>query len=142
MTEPIEELLRDIGDLPAYPEGGQLDLKKRLKLAAFLLEKIPESVGAEMVLVQAESPHQIFQLTESSLEFGRDSLETSDPGLSRRHFLIEQKEGQAWISDCSRNGTWVNGARLSEPAILCDGDLVQASTSVLLFTRLTPDHPG
>jgi len=95
-----------------------------------------------MVLVHAEPPHPVIKLTDSPLEFGRGSLTTGDAGLSRRHFLIDRKEGQAWISDCLRNGTWVNGARLSEPAILCDGDLVQASTSVLLFIRLTTDQPG
>jgi|GEM_PF-1197118 len=143
MSEPLEALLRDLGDLHVYAEGELLDLKKRLKLAAALLDKIPGSLNADMVLVHAEPPHPVITLTDSPLEFGRGSLTTGDAGLSRRHFLIEQIDGQAWISDCaSRNGTWVNGARLSEPLILCDGDLVQASTSVLLFIRLTTDQPG
>ncbi|MFK7930405.1 MAG: sigma 54-interacting transcriptional regulator, partial [Myxococcota bacterium] len=44
-------------------------------------------------------------------------------GISRRHAVIQPRDGEWWILDRSRNGTFVNGERV-ERAVLNDGDLV------------------
>ena len=63
-------------------------------------------------------------LTIGRLE-GSDVL-VSDRLASRHHAEIERKRGQYVLRDCdSRNGTFVNGERLSEPRVLRDGDEIQ-----------------
>jgi DNA-binding response OmpR family regulator len=45
---------------------------------------------------------------------------------SRRHAEIERRHGQYVVNDCgSRNGTFVNGQRISEAHMLRDGDEIQ-----------------
>jgi len=68
-------------------------------------------------------------LTEELLTIGR--LEDSDVVIddrlaSRHHAEIERKHGQYVLSDCgSRNGTFVNSERITEPHTLRDGDEIQ-----------------
>jgi pSer/pThr/pTyr-binding forkhead associated (FHA) protein len=53
-------------------------------------------------------------------------MPVSDRLVSRRHAEIEREHGQYVLRDCgSRNGTFVNGQRISEPHILRDGDEIQ-----------------
>lgn len=43
--------------------------------------------------------------------------------VSRRHCEIIQEGGHVWVQDCgSRNGTWVNGRRISDRTELKSGD--------------------
>ena len=43
--------------------------------------------------------------------------------VSRHHCQIIQEGGRVWVEDCgSRNGTWVNGQRISERKELKNGD--------------------
>lgn len=70
-----------------------------------------------------------FVLTEESTSIGRalDSDIVVDDRLgSRRHACVYREHGQYVISDCgSRNGTFLNGQRISEPHVLRDGDELQ-----------------
>lgn len=55
-----------------------------------------------------------------------------DPAVSRRHCLIERKVNAVTVFDCkSRNGTWVNGARVTE-SVLIPGSLLTLGTTSLL----------
>ncbi len=56
-----------------------------------------------------------------------------DKDVSRMHALVEvSAEGGAVISDAgSRNGTWVNGARVAEPTALDDGSVVRIGNDKL-----------
>jgi DNA-binding response OmpR family regulator len=68
-------------------------------------------------------------LSDTSITIGR--LQDSDVSLadrlvSRRHAVIQKERGQWMIRDAgSRNGTFVNGKRISDPHILRDGDEIQ-----------------
>jgi hypothetical protein len=68
-------------------------------------------------------------LSQELLTIGRlesSDIPVSDRLVSRHHAEIESRQGQYVIRDCgSRNGTFVNGQRISEPHILRDGDEIQ-----------------
>ena len=63
---------------------------------------------------------------------GPDSdLRLCDPALSRRHCVLDLRDGRLVVGDLeSRNGTEVNGQRVSEPRPLADGDLLWVGGSV------------
>ncbi|RME45069.1 MAG: FHA domain-containing protein [Chloroflexi bacterium] len=60
---------------------------------------------------------------------GRDMANTivlPDPGASAEHALISVRDGHWWLEDLgSTNGTFLNGIRLSEPAIIAPGDVIR-----------------
>ncbi len=59
---------------------------------------------------------------------GRDLSNTivlSDPTISSQHTLVSLRDGQWWVEDLgSRNGTYVNGARVLRPLVVSPGDLI------------------
>jgi adenylate cyclase len=63
-----------------------------------------------------------------------------DDRVSRRHATIHaQGDNEFWLVDLgSRNGTYLNGRRVSQPTRLRDGDRIQIGTFVLTF-RLSRD---
>jgi DNA-binding response OmpR family regulator len=70
-----------------------------------------------------------FVLTEESTSIGRapeSDIVVDDRLASRRHARVYREHGQYVVSDCeSRNGTFLNGQRISEPHVLRDGDELQ-----------------
>lgn len=71
------------------------------------------------------------------LTIGRDTssqVVVESPFASLRHARIERKESGFLLRDLrSRNGTFVNGARILE-AVLCDGDCIQIGDLELQFS--------
>ena len=57
-----------------------------------------------------------------------------DEEVSRRHAHIVS-EGEAWelVDDASRNGSYLNGARITEQSPLNDGDVLRFGDTVVLF---------
>ena len=59
---------------------------------------------------------------------GRDLSNTivlADPAISSQHTLLSFRDGRWWVEDLgSRNGTYVNGARVMRPLIVSPGDLI------------------
>ncbi|MGE5618129.1 MAG: FHA domain-containing protein [Sphingomonadaceae bacterium] len=54
-----------------------------------------------------------------------NTITLTDGYVSTRHAVIDYRDGAWWLSDLnSRNGTWVNGERISSPVRLRPGDLV------------------
>ena len=63
-----------------------------------------------------------------------------DPELSRRHASISERDGDLTIEDLgSRNGTFVNGRRIAETAVLRPGDEVELGGTKLTVERAQPD---
>ena len=57
--------------------------------------------------------------------------------ISRPHARLTWRGAEASIEDLgSKNGTWVNGARVDGPARLEDGDEVRLGTITLTFRNL------
>lgn len=65
----------------------------------------------------------------------------TDGGVSRRHALVERRGDEVVLTDQgSANGTYVNGERITERALV-DGDLIQfGSLALFRFLVTDPDH--
>ncbi len=76
---------------------------------------------------------------------GRDEEATAwidSPLSSRRHARIVVAEGRATLEDLgSKNGTRLNGERLSSPTVLADRDEVRIGDVVLTFRGLPGAAP-
>jgi len=55
-------------------------------------------------------------------------LEQEMPGVSRRHCVVGQENGQCVVTDYSRYGTFLNGHRIDGSAVLQAGDLIRLGT--------------
>lgn len=77
-----------------------------------------------------------FCLNKDLITIGRDpecSIFLNDMTVSREHCKLERRDGFWHLTDCgSLNGTWVNGAIVSE-ADLQDGASIQIGTYVLVL---------
>jgi len=63
-----------------------------------------------------------------------------DPHLSRQHAILERRGKTLHIRDAdSRNGTFVNGQRVSASP-LSDGDIIRLSDTVLMIRFQSSDH--
>jgi eukaryotic-like serine/threonine-protein kinase len=63
------------------------------------------------------------------------------PGVSRRHASIRVEGDRVTLTDCgSKNGTWVDGARLTTPRELSDGDRIKLGSVRLLFRATSADE--
>ncbi len=70
-----------------------------------------------------------------------NTIVLTDSSVSTQHATITESNGQWQISDNnSRNGTWINRARLTAPGVLRSGDEVMLGTLALRFeTNLAPN---
>lgn len=98
-------------------------------------------ISAPMALVRNDGIE--FGLT-NNLHLGRDKTNEivlkDDRGASQFHAKIELTEGHAVLTDLnSRNGTWVNGKRISTPMALKHGDRIQLGNAI--FRLRVGDHP-
>jgi predicted component of type VI protein secretion system len=76
------------------------------------------------------------------LVLGRAEADISldDEEVSRRHALVRRTAGVIEILDLdSRNGTWVNGVRISSATLLAHGDDVRLGQTTL---RVEEDEPA
>ncbi|MDO5045003.1 MAG: FHA domain-containing protein [Coriobacteriia bacterium] len=85
-------------------------------------------------IVKGPSAGQVFSLVEDLMTIGRDpncSIFLNDMTVSREHCKIERRQDSIYLTDMnSLNGTWVNGAIVSE-AELFDGATIQVGTFVM-----------
>ncbi|HXI13861.1 MAG TPA: FHA domain-containing protein [Thermoanaerobaculia bacterium] len=79
------------------------------------------------------------QLFEGANVLGRDPGDTislDDPTISRKHARIEVTgESTILIDNGSKNGTFLNGTRITEEAQIRDGDVIHIGAVKLLFRR-------
>ncbi|MGH8430639.1 MAG: FHA domain-containing protein, partial [Solimonas sp.] len=67
------------------------------------------------------------------------TISIDSPGVSRYHARFTLSGAGATVEDLgSKNGTHVNGRRISEPVTLADGDEVRLGVIVLTFRRRSP----
>ena len=74
-----------------------------------------------------------------AFRIGRDAssdLQVFDPRISRNHAEINRRGNDYIVSDLnSTNGIYINGRRITEPALLRDGDAVEiGNTGGVTFT--------
>jgi pSer/pThr/pTyr-binding forkhead associated (FHA) protein len=78
-----------------------------------------------------------YRLRQGVLTIGRgpaNPIQIVHPSVSRRHAQLRLVAAQYIITDLmSRNGTYVNSQRISEPTALNNGDVVQVGDIVALY---------
>lgn len=99
-----------------------------------------------LAIVKGPQTGMVFELTDQMITLGRDpscSVFLNDMTVSRRHATIDFSsisQGFATIEDLgSLNGTWVNGAIVSN-AVLKDGSTVQIGTFRMIFHTNMHSH--
>ena len=95
---------------------------------------------ASLIVTSGKSSGSYYQLESTTVSVGRDEgcdLQVIDDLVSRRHLEVgydpESRSYQAVDMD-SANGVFIHGERISDPAPLHDGDVIQIGDSRLLFT--------
>ncbi len=81
---------------------------------------------------------QTFKLPRGTADIGRTQsavVRLLDDGVSRVHARLRLETDELWVEDMgSRNGTFVNGTRITKPTQLQDGDKIQVGrTTVMRF---------
>ena len=83
-----------------------------------------------------------FNLEKQSILIGRKKeadIVLVEESVSREHARLNKQGVDYYFTDLnSANGTKVNGRRLSEPALLVSGDIIELGSSVLRFMILNP----
>jgi two-component system, cell cycle response regulator len=100
------------------------------------LQKTSSQRRACLTCLTGTMSGQLFRVTKGHLTIGRSphvELRLDDDGISRNHARIRSETNRAWIEDMeSRNGTFVNGERITASVELRDGDKVQVGRGTVL----------
>lgn len=107
----------------------------------------PAAAGepGQIALIDVVS-NRTFPITGSVCRFGRDISNdivlTGDKSLSRFHFQVTVVNNEYFVEDAgSRNGTFLNGAPVTSPKKILDGDIVSAGMSRYRFvTGANPEN--
>lgn len=90
-------------------------------------------LSVHLPLINGETTTLVFDQPE--LLIGRDvdcALHLDDTAVSARHARLSFHHGQWWLEDNgSKNGTLLNGNRLTVPTILTNGDTIGCGNSNL-----------
>ena len=93
---------------------------------------------AELKIQTADGSRERFPLSKPRITIGRarsSDVFLPDQWLSRHHAAIEQKLGSYYLLDLgSKNGTLLNGERVSGDRRLRDGDIITLGEHVLAFS--------
>ena len=92
---------------------------------------------AGLVVTSGEQQGKYFKLAKRPLACGRDpaaEIQVVDPKVSRRHFLIRFQDGGYVVRELrSKNGVFVNDARIAGEQRLQDGDAIRVGDTGLMF---------
>ena len=93
-----------------------------------------------MAIIRYQLPagdQSVFAVAKNGVLLGRSGdcdVRLNSPGVSRQHARIAQRNEQFVLEDlCSRNGTFVNGRRVTSPRRLRDGDRISVCGVRLIF---------
>jgi len=91
-------------------------------------QDVPKSKYGSIVGLDADVQNRVFAVTDAGCILGRDkqlcSVVSNNTAVSREHAQIIPIEGRVMLIDMrSKNGTYVNGKRISDYA-LQDGDVI------------------
>jgi FHA domain len=130
----------------ALAETGQLT-----RVDALLRERVATARyrGAVLVVHDQAGRQRVVHLSRE-LRIGRladnDLALVWDADVSRRHSHITRTaKGWLLVDDSSRNGSYVNGERVTDQRALYDGDVLRFGATVVLFRaqadEALPSHP-
>lgn len=91
-----------------------------------------------LTVITGAAAGQVFRLANGDAVIGRSptaAIRVVDDGVSRNHARIRNEGSGVFVDDLeSRNGTFVNGTRITGPAELREGDKIQVGrTTVMRF---------
>ena len=97
-------------------------------------------IAASLPDAELEKPDGQRYRINQSCSLGRASsndVVLADQKISRRHALIQaQKQQEFWLMDLgSSNGTYVNGRRLTQPALLRNKDQIEVGPFKMVFRQ-------
>jgi len=97
-----------------------------------------KSTTRELLIHTPDGKTQTLSLSQPRYTVGRSSgnelCYPDDSGLSRQHFALEQRDGQWVVRDLgSKNGTFVNGERITEAHVLGRSDRITAGHLIVEF---------
>lgn len=112
-------------------------------LARALMRDMAEKIAGAKKRIFIENsqrfPEAIIVEKKQSLILGRDGgcdISIDDPDLSRKHIQLEDVKDGLRISDLSsKNGTYVNGEKISLPQLLIHDDRVKIGNTELRFAE-------
>lgn len=98
---------------------------------------------AKVVVEQGDDVGRVIPL-QPITAIGRaenNPIVVDDPFASANHAIIIWREDRWWLEDLdSHNGTYLNEARVTQPATLASGDRIRIGQTVLRFERATLDE--
>jgi diguanylate cyclase (GGDEF)-like protein len=119
MSEPPESWDDDVTSVTARPGAA-----------------IRRAAHACLTVLTGTAPGQRFRIPEDGCVIGRApnaEVRIIDDGVSRRHARVFRDGVTILVDDLgSRNGTFLNGARVEGPAALEEGDKIQVGPTVVL----------
>ncbi|HYK00576.1 MAG TPA: FHA domain-containing protein [Thermoanaerobaculia bacterium] len=97
-------------------------------------------------LTPDSAPDNVYPLLESEYTIGRSSshsISIPDGSVSSNHARILRTDKGFVLEDLqSRNGTFVNGEKLTEPRLLVDGDLIRVGKIIMTFNVAREEKAG
>src|SRR5579885_398379 len=95
----------------------------------------------ELIIRTPDGKSRTAPLTRERVSLGRaaanDLPYPDDVGLSRQHLVFERRGDEWCVCDAgSKNGTFLNGVRITQPAILRPGDRISAGHLSIEFATL------
>ena len=106
--------------------------------------EVPTTAGADrsqpsrpcITVLTGTATGRMFELGQGPTIVGRDpkaAIQLIDDGVSRHHAQIRNDGQLLWVADLgSRNGTYVNGVRITGETVLNDGDKLQVGRAIVL----------
>ena len=95
---------------------------------------------ARLVLLSGSQNRAVYDLCRGDNYLGRDvdnSIVVSDQEVSKRHAMIHYDGKNYMVMDLnSRNGVYVNGARITDKQPLIDGSLIKLGSTIFRFEAM------
>jgi pSer/pThr/pTyr-binding forkhead associated (FHA) protein len=115
-----------------------LAARPRVRAAAEIGSLTPMQVGLEIVERGGRRPHHV----RPPADIGRSKdcgIAVADPEVSRQHARLSSHDGVVYVEDLSsRNGTFLNGRRITEAIEVREGDEIDVGTTRIIVTSVRP----
>ncbi len=156
LNKAIAKVRRALGDLAESPRYIETLERRGYRFIA-PVELADEAAGTQAAGGETTSPGRMVyagrtvRLHAGPNVVGRDpdaAVFIDSPKVSRRHALVTINANAATLSDLgSKNGTFVNAARVHSPVVLADGDEILVGSTRLVFRNApiggpTESDPG
>jgi pSer/pThr/pTyr-binding forkhead associated (FHA) protein len=90
-----------------------------------------------LIMIQGDRQNAVFNLSGTQNTIGRSSacsISLNDAQISKQHALVLYHENDYWIEDTnSKNGIFVNGAKVQSQKRLFHGCIIRLGSTVLRF---------